>query len=276
MTDTPEDRGADRPDVLARICADKHHHVRTMAAEVPLAEREAQARDQAPPRGFKAALEAARDAGGTGLIAEIKRASPSKGRIRDDFDPAALARAYAAGGATCLSVLTDTPYFQGHDHYLAAARDACRLPVLRKDFILTPYQVVEARAIGADAILLILAALDDAEARTLADLARHWGMDVLVEVHDRAELDRAAGLGADLIGINNRDLKSLTVDLATTLALVPHAPETAHLVAESGLKTPADLQRCRDGGVTSFLVGEALMAQDDVTAATAALLAPAG
>ncbi|MGF1607015.1 MAG: indole-3-glycerol phosphate synthase TrpC [Rhodothalassiaceae bacterium] len=259
--------------VLTRIIADKQAHVARASEIVPLGEREAQARRAPAPRGFKAALAAARAAGRYGLIAEIKKASPSAGLIRADFRPAELARAYARGGATCLSVLTDTAYFQGEDAYLDEAHQACSLPVLRKDFTIDPYQVVEARAIGADAVLLILAVLDDAQAGELLALTRRWEMDALVEVHDAAERDRALALGAELIGINNRNLDTLKVDLQTSVTLAQDVPAAVHLVAESGFSTPADLARCAQAGITSFLVGESLMRQDDVAAATEALLA---
>ncbi|MBX6367947.1 MAG: indole-3-glycerol phosphate synthase TrpC [Rhodospirillales bacterium] len=258
-------------DVLARICADKRKHVAAAKSVEPLAELELRARKADPPRGFCAALERAAERG-YGLIAEIKKASPSRGLIRADFDPAALARAYEEGGATCLSVLTDEPYFQGRNEYLEAARAAVRLPVLRKDFILDPWQVVEARAIGTDCILLIMAALEDGEARELAAEAKRWGMDVLVEVHDRAELDRALRLDVRLLGINNRNLKTLAVDLATTEALAPAVPKDRVLVSESGLYTPEDLDRMARVGARCFLVGESLMKQPDVAAATRALL----
>jgi indole-3-glycerol phosphate synthase len=258
-------------DVLARICADKRRHVAGAKRTEPLAALERRAKDAEAPRGFVAALERAAK-NGYGLIAEIKKASPSRGLIRADFDPVALARAYEAGGATCLSVLTDEPYFQGRNEYLVNARAAVRVPVLRKDFILDPWQVAEARAIGADCVLLIMAALEDGEARDLTAEARRWGMDVLVEVHDAAELDRALRLDARLIGINNRNLKTLAIDLATTEALTAAVPKDRLLVSESGLYSPEDLDRMARAGARCFLVGESLMKQEDVTAATRALL----
>jgi indole-3-glycerol phosphate synthase len=226
---------------------------------------------QTPPRGFRAALDA-KAATGYGLIAEIKKASPSKGLIRPDFDPPAHARAYAAGGAACLSVLTDAQYFQGHEDYLVAARAACNLPVIRKDFMIDPWQVLEARAIGADAILIIVAALDDGQMAEIEDAAIGLGMDVLVEVHDEAELDRALALKSRLIGVNNRDLRDFSVSFDRTYELVGRAPAGCTFVAESGLSIRADLDAMADHGVRCFLIGESLMRHDDVQAATRAMI----
>ena len=261
--------------LLARICADKRAHIAARKTAQPPERMEEAAAAADAPRGFVHALDRAVAATGTGLIAEIKKASPSEGLIRAEFDPVALARAYSAGGAACLSVLTDGPYFQGSDRDLARAREATTLPVLRKDFLVDPYQVAESRALGADAVLIILSAIEDETAAALLTAARHWRMDALVEVHEDAEMDRAIALGARLVGINNRDLRNLTVDLRTTLRLAPRVPATAAVVCESGLSRPADLARARAGGVRRFLVGTALMARADVAAATAALLAPA-
>jgi indole-3-glycerol phosphate synthase len=259
-------------DTLSAIVADKKKHVAVCKEARPLAEVEAAAKAADAPRGFARALKSVIAAGGYGLIAEIKKASPSKGLIRPDFDPPALARAYARGGATCLSVLTDEPYFQGRDQFLVQARAAVSLPVLRKDFMIDPYQVPEARALGADCILLIMACLDDALAAELARLSHARGMDVLVEVHDAAELDRALRLEADLIGVNNRNLKTLAVDLATTEQLAPKVPRNRVLVAESGLGTPADLRRMARVGAAAFLIGESFMRKPDVEAAVRAIL----
>lgn len=262
-------------DVLARICADKRQHIAARKRERSMAAVESAARSRPPPRHFAAHLADAAGRGYYGLIAEVKRASPSRGLIRADFDAVKIARAYQAGGATCLSVLTDRPYFQGDDVFLTEARNAVDLPVLRKDFILDPYQVAEARAIGADCILLIMAALDDVQAAELTDQAHAFGMDVLVEVHDAAELERALALNTSLVGINNRNLKTLKVDLATTEVLAPRIPADRLVVSESGLSTPEQLARMAACGVRCYLIGEALMGQPDIEAATRALLAPA-
>lgn len=262
-------------DVLAKICDDKRQHVADCRRRRPFSEvaAAAAARNRAdPPRGFAAALHRTTAAGAFALIAEIKKASPSKGLIRADFDPPALAKAYQLGGATCLSVLTDRPYFQGEDGYLEAARAVVDLPVLRKDFMLDPYQVAEARAIGADCILLIMAALSDVQAAELEAAAADYGLDVLIEVHDGAELERALKLRSGLIGVNNRNLKTLTIDLATTEQLAAMVPPGRTLIAESGLYSMADLERMAMVGAHCFLVGESLMRQADVTAATRSLL----
>jgi len=260
-------------DVLGKIAAYKAEEVAARKAARPLSAVESGARAASPVRPFRAALAAAEGAGGYGLIAEIKKASPSRGLIRADFDPPALARAYEAGGAACLSVLTDGPSFRGADAHLSAAREATALPAIRKDFLLDPWQVAEARALGADCILVILAMVGDSLAAELQDAARHWGMDALVEVHDRAEIERAAALAPGIIGINNRDLRTFETRLATTEELLVHAPDGALIVAESGLFTPADLARMARAGARSFLIGESLMRQPDVAGATRALLA---
>jgi len=261
-------------DTLARINAAKRAEIAAARASVPQRVLERRAAAAAPPRGFKAALERAVAAGRYGLIAEIKRASPSAGLIRRDFDVPAVARAYRDGGAVCLSVLTDGPEFQGSLDDLKRAREATDLPVLRKDFMLDPYQVYEARAWGADCILIILASLSNDDAQQLEDTALSLGMDVLTEVHDATELQRSLQLKSRMIGINNRNLKSLRVDLATTETLAGKVPDDRLLVSESGLSTRADLARVARSGASCFLIGEALMRRPDIAVATRALLSP--
>ncbi|MBK6719866.1 MAG: indole-3-glycerol phosphate synthase TrpC [Sphingomonadales bacterium] len=256
---------------LDEICATKRVEVANRKALQSIGDLDRLSASQTAPRGFRAALDV-KAAEGFGLIAEIKKASPSKGLIRADFRPAEHAAAYEAGGAACLSVLTDAPYFQGHEDYLVAARAACSLPVLRKDFMVDPWQVAEGRAIGADAILIIVAALDDSEMQEIEAAAIERGMDVLVETHDAAELDRALRLQSRLIGVNNRNLKDFTVDFARTYELIDRAPKDCTFVAESGLTSHADLAAMASHGVRCFLVGESLMRADDVEQATRELL----
>lgn len=264
-------------DILREICGRKREHIlarKTAMPESALRERAAAA---ASPRGFLSALLRKTERGQTALIAEIKKASPSHGLIRADFDPPSLARAYAEGGAACLSVLTDVPYFQGDDAFLAQAGNAARLPVLRKDFMLDPYQIAESRALGADCVLLILAALSDAQARELEQAALELGMDALLEVHDAEEMDRAlTHLSSRLIGINNRNLKTLEVNLNTGIALAKNIPPEYTPVSESGISSHADVERMRRSGIYCFLVGESLMRQQDVARATKSLLGTDG
>jgi indole-3-glycerol phosphate synthase len=263
-------------DILTKIAAYKREEVAARKARTPQAGIEAEAKSASPPRGFLGALQAAHAPGRLGLIAEIKKASPSRGLIRADFDPPALARAYEAGGATCLSVLTDAPSFLGSEAYLEAVRAAVALPCIRKDFMVDPWQIAESRALGADCILVILAMVDNPLAAELMAEAGRWGMDALVEAHDEAEMARAARLGARMVGVNNRDLRTFEVDLNNTERLAALAPEGALLVTESGIFTPADVERLERSGAQAMLVGESLMRQADVEAATRALVETKG
>ena len=259
-------------DILETIAGYKRIDVAERKRSRSLSELEGVAKHVSKPRGFLDALDGRHTTGHLALIAEIKKASPSKGLIRADFDPTSLAKAYEAGGAACLSVLTDTPSFQGADSFLTAARDACGLPALRKEFLVDPWQVAESRTLGADAILVILAMVDDALAADLLSEARRFGMDALVEVHDHQEMARAGALGATLVGVNNRNLRTFEIDLQVTEDLAPQVPENALLVTESGIFGPADVERLERSGARAMLVGESLMRQPDVAQATADLL----
>ena len=259
--------------ILGKIAAYKREEIKAAKAAMPLAAIEEEARAAGPVRPFAATIASCVEERRHALIAEVKKASPSRGLIRRDFDPASLALAYAAGGAACLSVLTDGPSFQGDPHHLIEAREVCALPVLRKDFMLDTYQVPQARALGADCILIIMAAVDDFLAMELAGAAHNWNMDVLVEVHDEEELDRALSLPVSLIGINNRDLKTFETSLDVTRRLIPRVPAGRLIVSESGIFTHDDIQGLAGAGAHAFLVGESLMREDDVTAATRRLLA---
>ena len=254
--------------ILDDIAFYKRDEIAAAKAAISFEEMAALASKAPAPRGFRAALMRARKEGRVGLITEIKKASPSRGLIRADFDPSALARDYERGGATCLSVLTDRPSFQGAPEFLTAARAATHLPVMRKDFLLEPYQVAEARALGADAVLVILAMVDNEIACALMDKAHEFGMDVVVEAHNQTELERALTMGADTIGINNRNLHTFETHLETTLALAPRVPKDKLVVAESGFSRRTDLELMATAGVTTFLIGEGLMRQKNVTAAT--------
>jgi indole-3-glycerol phosphate synthase len=262
-----------RPDILQRILATKQREIAERQVKLSFDALQQQAHHVSPPRGFVAALRRRVAQGGAGVIAEIKKASPSKGVIREDFNVVEIARSYQAGGASCLSVLTDSEYFQGHEVFLTQARSACSLPVIRKDFIVDPYQVMEARAIGADCILLIVAALDDAQLASLHAAARAQGMDVLVEVHDGDELERALKLDLELVGINNRNLRSFDTSLDTTIELLPRVPDGCLVVTESGIHTRADIKLMRDHDVHAFLIGEAFMRAADPGKALAELFA---
>ena len=259
-------------DVLAEINAKKAEEISALLQRYSMADLEELAKNASPTRGFTAALRSASQTG-YGLIAELKKASPSKGLIRADFEPVSLAQSYEAGGATCLSILTDQTYFQGHNDYLVAARAAVNLPVLRKDFMIDPAQIIEARGLGADCILLIMASLSDDQALELEACAHQFGMDVLIEVHDESELERACLLKSPLMGINNRNLKTMKISLDVGAAMLPKLPSDRIAVAESGLFTPADLAYMADKGARCFLIGESLMRQEDVKAATQTILA---